>query len=370
MSNKNILLATGSYPPESGGPATYAKILNDELPVQGVSVIVVKFSEVRKYPVGIRHIVYLFLLLKYTSGIDVIYAMDPVSVGLPAYLASLISRKPLVVKIVGDYAWEQGVQRFGVKKHLDEFVLGNFGLFVRVLVYLERLVARHASHIIVPSKYLKKIVGLWGIEEKKISVVYNASPPVASVGNKNVLRGVLKFHGKYIVSVGRLVPHKNVRGLIDAFVDLQKKGISAKLLIIGSGPEEERLRAYVEDADIKDVIFAGTLSHDVTLAYIKAADALVLNSSYEGFSHLLLESLILGTPTIATNVGGNPELIVHEKTGLLIPYGENVMLTKALVRILTDEALRTRLSANGKRAAGKYTVSRMLRDTVEVFNSI
>ena len=109
MNNKKILLATGLYPPESGGPATYTKVLYDELPGVGIGVAVVKFSAVRKFPVIIRHLVYVYLLLKKTASADYIYAMDPVSVGLPAYIASVVSRKPLVLKVVGDYAWEQGV---------------------------------------------------------------------------------------------------------------------------------------------------------------------------------------------------------------------------------------------------------------------
>jgi len=88
-----ILVATGLYPPEGGGPSTYAKALFDELPKQGVSVEVLPFSRVRKYPPVIRHMVYFFLCLKLSKEVSVIYAMDPVSVGLPASLAALFSGK-------------------------------------------------------------------------------------------------------------------------------------------------------------------------------------------------------------------------------------------------------------------------------------
>ena len=117
-----ILVATGLYPPEEGGPATYAKALHDFLPKFNVEVVVLPFSQVRKYPPFVRHLVYLYLCLKYSKGTSIIYALDPVSVGLPACIASFLTKKKFVVKVVGDYAWEQGMQRFGVTELLDDFL--------------------------------------------------------------------------------------------------------------------------------------------------------------------------------------------------------------------------------------------------------
>ena len=129
-----ILVATGLYPPEGGGPATYAKVLFDELPQKGVETTVLPFSRVRKYPPIVRHIVYFFLCLRESKGASIIYALDPVSVGLPASLAAFVTRKKFAVKIVGDYAWEQGMQRFGVTALLDDFLKKkSFPFFVQVL---------------------------------------------------------------------------------------------------------------------------------------------------------------------------------------------------------------------------------------------
>ena len=98
---------------------------------------------------------------------DLFLALDPVSVGFPATLVSLLLRKPLVVKIVGDYAWEQGTQRFGITDTLDDFVVKPARHpFVLLLRSTQRMVARRAKHIIVPSAYLKRIVTAWGITEK------------------------------------------------------------------------------------------------------------------------------------------------------------------------------------------------------------
>ena len=167
-----IVIATPLYPPEIGGPATYAKLLEDGLLAKGVEVELVKFSEVRHLPKIIRHYVYYRLILKAARSADVILALDPVSVGLPAMYAARKARKPFVVKIVGDYAWEQGQQRFGVKQSLDEFVMTKDVPFpVHLLKLIQTRVARSATRIIVPSEYMKGILIKWEITKEKIFVI-------------------------------------------------------------------------------------------------------------------------------------------------------------------------------------------------------
>src|SRR3989344_2242944 len=102
-----VLIATGLYPPEIGGPATYSKCLEELLPAQGIKVAVLPFSRVRRWPKVVRHIAYFFLVLREGYRTDAVYAQDPVSVGLPAFFGAFLMRKPFFLKVVGDYAWEQ-----------------------------------------------------------------------------------------------------------------------------------------------------------------------------------------------------------------------------------------------------------------------
>src|SRR3989344_9417544 len=178
--SKNILICAGIYPPDGGGPATYSKLLFDELPKRGAGADVLNFGKVRHLPKIIRHIAYLFKALKMGKRADVIYAQDPVSVGLPAMLAAQLLRKKFILKIVGDYAWEQGVQRFEVKEILDDFLNKKYGINVEVLRKIEKFVANHTEKIIVPSEYLKKVVSAWGVNPNKIKVTGShlvARPP-------------------------------------------------------------------------------------------------------------------------------------------------------------------------------------------------
>src|SRR3990167_7698484 len=96
-----ILIATGLYPPESGGPATYARLLEEYLPARGFGVSVLPFSRVRHLPLGVRHMAYFFRCFCMTFRADVVFAQDTVSVGLPAALATRLAGKKFLVRVPG-----------------------------------------------------------------------------------------------------------------------------------------------------------------------------------------------------------------------------------------------------------------------------
>jgi glycosyltransferase involved in cell wall biosynthesis len=365
-----ILIATPLYSPEIGGPATHTSILERELPKRGIYVNVLAFREVKHLPKIIRHISYFFKVLKRGKEVDIIYTLDPVSVGLPASLAAKILRKRFIVRIAGDYAWEQGVRRFNVNDLLDDFYRTGKTYFppVVILKRIQRHVANSAEKIIVPSKYLKKIVGKWGVPLKTIHVVYNSFEESKLAKNKRTLRGLLRFKGKIIVSAGRLVPWKGFKTLVEIMPVIIKEIPNVKLLILGDGPLQEILEERIHSSELEDtVILGGAVSKDVLTRYIEASDAFVLNTSYEGFSHQLLEVMNIGVPIVTTNVGGNPELVTNNKDGLLIPYDNKKLLSKALVDVLSSLPLKRKLIANAKKTVSKFSEERMIEALIKEF---
>lgn len=373
-----LVIATPLYPPDIGGPATYAQTLEVELGKHGVTVIVVSFHTVRHLPKGIAHLVYMVKLFRALAGADLLLALDPVSVGLPAALMALFRNKKFVVKVVGDYAWEQGTQRFGVIDTLDVFVKKPsraFALPVRCLRMIQTFVASHADRLIVPSHYLKGIVALWGIHPEKVSVVYNAFPGVCDLPDKAACRHKLSLSGTVILSAGRLVSWKGFDALMGVFVEVRKQIPDAQLFIAGSGPWRVPLMNQITDLGLEgNVVMLGNVEHHTLLEYVRAADCFVLNTGYEGLSHQLLEVLAVGTPIVTTRVGGNLELIEDGVTGLLVPYvirSDNpALLHDAILRMLSDHMLSERCVTGGKQFVAQFTVLRMVEDTLTILKGI
>ena len=366
-----VLIATGLYPPEIGGPATYSKTLEAELPRRGVEAKVLPFRRARRFPKVLRHIAYFFLIIRESRGMDLIYAQDPVSVGFPAWLAAFILRKPFALKVVGDYAWEQSTQRFDFKGTLEEFQYAKLDLLPGALRFLERFVAKRAKRVVVPSKYLGRIVSKWGVEKRQLIVIYNGIEPMGDTGNKSVLRGLIKFHGKLIVSVGRLVPWKGFPTLIHALPKLRERFPDVRLMIIGGGPDLAKLEETANETGVADdVIFTGALERDVLIRYLRASDVFVLNTAYEGFSHLLLEAFAIGVPVVTTKVGGNPEIVEDRVNGYLVKFDDADGLIAATSALLGDATLRTRIVTAAKRTSKRFTNERMVDETAKLLKTL
>jgi glycosyltransferase involved in cell wall biosynthesis len=362
-----LLVATPLYPPELGGPATYVKLLEQGFQGKGIHIAIAKFASVRRYPKLLRHLVYCVLLIRAGKDADLILALDPVSTGLPALLAATVLRKPFVLKIGGDYAWEQGRQRFGVTAPLDIFVQERQHSFgVLVLQKIQTYVARRARLVIVPSNYLKGIVHAWGIPEESIRIIFNA----VSATEVGAIPQSAMLPRPRIVSVGRLVPWKGMGGLIDAMTMVREACPTASLTIVGDGPDRANLEAYAAARLGHTFSFTGAVLHEEVLAIFREADILVLNSTYEGLSHLLIEAQIMGTPTIATQVGGNGEVITDGVDGILVQSGDRTALSDAIVLLARDTALAARFHENAKNSSTRFSVASMLDETEAVLISV
>jgi len=371
----NIVIAAEIFPPDIGGPATYSKNLAQELIRLGWDVKLVCYSDQEKVEDDPKYIYrikrsnikilhykkYYSTLKKLAKDCDVIYAQGPVASGLPASKVKKALNKKLVVKIVGDYAWEYARNTGKTKIEIDEFQKENFGGKIGRLKKIEREVCKQANKVIVPSQYLKGVVQGWDVSQEKINIVYNS------------------FNGKYkpelteskdsIVSVGRLVPWKGFEVLIEAFADLQKEFNNLHLDIIGDGPQKNVLEDLVQKLNLKQNInISGRMNHNELLEKLSES-ILVLNSGYEGLSHLILEAMSVGSPVIASNVGGNPELITHDENGILVEYNNKEQIKGAIKKILDNDQLQQKFINNSKERLKDFTFEKMINNTVEVLKS-
>jgi glycosyltransferase involved in cell wall biosynthesis len=339
-----ILLATPLYPPDSGGPSTYAKMLMDELPKRGIEVTLVKFGDVKHLPPGLRHVAYFFNCVTRAHGASVIYALDPVSVGLPAALVALVTGKKLLLRVPGDFAWEQGRQRFGVTDELDEFQTKKYSSNVERLRRIQKFVARRAVAIVTPSQYMQRVVSGWVNDASKVKTIYSSVQlPVAYELPAELPQGKAKKFE--IVTIARRVPWKGIEALE---------------------------RVVAREGGWHFTLIAD-LPHKQAMGLVKLADVFVLNSTYEGLSHALLETMALGTPIVATNVGGNPELITMDnqrQNGLLIPPKDDQALFEALKQIELNPAEARVRAERAKEKAQQFSIDITIEQLVTLLKSL
>ena len=363
-----ILIAADIYPPDIGGPATYAEFLKTQLPAFGMLVELICYSDkagrdvvrvVRSGSRLVRYVNYFWQLKKRARQADVIYAMGPESAGVPASWVATLLRKPLVVKVVGDYAWEQARNRRVTDIGIDEFQRQKFSGRVGRLQRAERRVCRRAQKVIVPSQYLKRIVSGWGIDERKIEVIYNAVPGWSPHANAIATE-------QTIVSIGRLVPWKGFELLISLMPDLLMVKPDLKLAIYGSGPDQAKLEELIRQLKAARAVSITKVDHEELMFRLSSAVMLVLNTGYEGFAHTVLEAMAAGTPVVTTNIGGNPEIITDGHNGLLVAYNQAGELKAAILRLLNDSALRQQLVSNAARTWQRFSVEAMLEQTASM----
>ncbi|MDP3771779.1 MAG: glycosyltransferase family 4 protein [bacterium] len=368
---RTVVVAAGIFPPDVGGPATYAEALIDALPAEKFVVRVAYFGAFRRLPPGVRHLRYLVAIAMQACGADSIFAQDPVSVGVPAALVALFLRKPLVMKIVGDYAWEQSVQRFGVTGLLDEFLEKKYGVRVEFLRRLERWSARRARIVIVPSEYLKTVVVRWGVEKNRIRVVHNAFP-VFTPSSRDEARAKLDLSGFVLISAGRLVLWKGFELLIGLMPEIVREIPDARLIIVGSGPDAARLEEKITALHLgRVVMLAGAVPHEVLVRYLAGGDTFLLNTGYEGMSHVLAEAMRAGIPIVTTSAGGNPELIRDGETGIVAGYNDGAAWHAAILRVHNErEILRRTTVVRAVASVRRFSRERMIRETADILNSL
>jgi colanic acid/amylovoran biosynthesis glycosyltransferase len=154
-----------------------------------------------------------------------------------------------------------------------------------------------------------------------------------------------------IIAVGRLSPEKGQAGLLEAFADVSRDHKDLELVLVGDGPEAERLRAIAQQLGISDrVRFAGRLGEQETLEQIAHADILVLSSFMEGLPIVLMEAMAMGTAVIASRVAGIPELVEDGTSGLLFTPSNWDELAARMRRLFDDDALRAKLASRGREA--------------------
>jgi len=173
-----------------------------------------------------------------------------------------------------------------------------------------------AAGIITVSQALKDALVELGVAAGKITVLRNGVDLVLfQPGARDETRAKLGLLGRVLLSVGHLIERKGHNFVIAALPDLPE----FSLMIAGEGPERSTLERLAANLKVSDrVRFLGNVPHAELHRVYSAADALVLASSREGWPNVLLEAMACGTPVVASNIWGNPEVVSRPEAGVLM----------------------------------------------------
>jgi glycosyltransferase involved in cell wall biosynthesis len=381
-----ILICTGIFPPDIGGPASYGNLLAKKLS-QNFSVAVIAYSSKSKFPEDknqpfkvirvsrwipkfLRHFVFFVKTFFAAKNADVIFSLNAVSAGLPALWSAKIRKKKFFVKIVGDYAWETAVNRGKTFLLIDDFQKSKRRGWIGILHKLQTKVCKGADGVIVPSNYLANMVKNWGVPEGKIRVVYNGVDFKPLEISKEEARKSIGIAGNIILSIGRLVPWKGFRMLIKVIPNLLEINQFFRLVIVGDGPEKKTLESIVKNMRLENKVFlVGKKSKEELAIFLAAADIFVLNTAYEGFSHQVLEVMSAGIPVVTTAVGGNREVVRQGENGFMVKYNDEFNLVEAIKTVWQTEELRNRFIEEGRKTAEHFSSERMVEETIKILTS-
>jgi glycosyltransferase involved in cell wall biosynthesis len=340
-----VIIVSGIFPPDIGGPATHAADLADELRERGHGVTVLSLWDQPRpervegrlrYPRGwpwvLRSAAGAMWLLRHRGHYDVVYATG---MGEVAVLGARVARRPVVVKIVGDPAWERG-SRLGLAD--ADFAgfqhLGGGGWRVRSMRRLRNWTVRNATAVITPSLQLKEAVEQWSGGRADVTVIPNGVRAKPVRGGSSEQEGV--DEDLRLIFVGRLIPHKRLDLIIEAVARVE----NVSLRVVGEGPERDSLEGLVRKHRLEGrVRFTGPVDHGTVIDLLAAADGLVLASTYEGLPHVAIEALVCGAPVLTADIRGAVDVVRDGIDGVIVDPPTAEAFAAVFEKLRTDRTL-------------------------------
>lgn len=300
-----IVITTGIYPPQVGGPAQYALELSSALRASGNEVVVKTYTNELKMPILIRYAYFGLKSLFAIARADLVITLDTMSVGLPSVCIGRLVGTPVIIRTGGDFLWESYVERTGdmvllrkfydssvyEEKFDDKFFLNKLSLKERAIFRLTRFTLANAIKTVFSTEWQRKIwTQPYNLDLDKTSIIENFYPQISTPvnptrdakGNRNEIR---------IVAATRPLRWKNL--------DMLRKVI---------GEIEAELRAQNDSREL--VLETEILPYKENLYRLRNADMAVLVSLGDISPNMVMDALSVGCPCIVTKENG-----IHNRIG-------------------------------------------------------
>jgi glycosyltransferase involved in cell wall biosynthesis len=271
--------------------------------------------------------------------------------GFPNQLRKRNSKKPFIQVIHGPLK-DEYLQALKNENQSARNRLAN--LFMRYLASLEKQTAKKSTLIVTESKYsMNKIMEHYGVDRAKIQVIPNGvdQEKYKPQSEKAVVRAQFRIGNEQcVLFVGSLIPRKGLPFLVEAAKKIVQQSDRTKFLIAGEGPLRTQIQTNLQAANLTgNFEFLGKVSEPQLQALYGCADVFALPSIQEGQGIVLLEAQASGVPVVAFDVGGVGEAVQNGETGFLAKLGNTNEFAEAILKLLSDQMLRERMGANGRR---------------------
>lgn len=381
-----LLFCTGIFPPLLGGPATVVERLASALSKRGYQVTVLSYGtsdshgrpyRVKRTPLSVpqpwRLLSLLWQTLVLARHTDIIYTFDTYSHGLAAALAAKILRKPLVLRFTGDSAWETEFNQGKTGLDIVSWQDAPHRLKTRLALARRNFILRTAKKTVTDCQFLRRLLIKLEVPSEKIIIINNAIDIPNEIHSDEIkkFREQYQLKGKIILTIGRLVPWKGVRALIEIMPEILKEFPDVNLLVVGRGPQENELKQLTDKLRLTDKVkLAGKIaSSELKQKIYQLADIVVLNTFYEGMSNVLLEAMAAGRAIVTTRAGGNPEF-VNTENGVLVNYNDTKQIKDALLALLSNPDKRRSLGLASQDTAKQYSWDKLIGKNEEVVHSL
>ncbi len=290
---------------------------------------------------------------------DVLHSHD----WLVAVAAERLARRMRVPWVVTVHATEHGRHQGWVDKHPQSHIHG-----------VERRMVHRADGVIACSRYMRgHIADVFDLPPNRVAVIRNGIDP----GDLHVPDDLAALRARYarpdqklVLLAGRLVYEKGFQDALAALPQVIRRVKNVRFLVAGTGTHEAELKVQALRLGLNwHGTFAGWLGDDALHGLYRIADLCVIPSHYEPFGLVALEAMASGCPCIAADTGGLREVVPHE-VGLRFRSRDRAALERTMERLLTDEALHARLSAEGREHVLRFDWADVARSTAALYGEL
>jgi len=302
---------------------------------------------------------------------------------IPFKIAKICNRKQIdIIHARGWTMYAEGLLASKISPSVKGFIYGFHGkTFEDVLnkkrrrMFMEWFLARFTARIVTLSEGMRDdYASSVYIRKKRITVINNGIDiqKFSKKIDKNKIRKKFGISPEEIVlgCVARLDPVKDLITLLKGYKMAQKCKADISLLIVGDGPCMDQIKKISCKFKLKNkIIFTGMRNNIPEL--LQLMDVYVQTSLYEGMSNTILEAMAAGLPVIATSVGGNNEIVIHKKTGLLIPPKEPGALSKAINCLYVDPEKRKEYGKQGHlKVKHSFSIKKMVTNYQYLYDNL